>query len=285
MITVVSAPPFATIQGLGRTGFRDVGVPPSGLADRDSGLALNAVLGNDRECAMIEWALGGGTLRFDMDATVALGGADAMCSVGGTPVLAWTPTAIPNGAELEVRRILRGRFLLIAVQGGIDVPQVLGSRSTLLSAKLGGFEGRRLRSGDRLAIGTAFRSEAVANVSPMRTRSGTIPVLRGPQSSFFGHSAWAAFLAATFKVSNASDRTGYRLEGPPVAAPASLLPSEPACVGAIQVPADGAPIVIMHDGPTVGGYPKIAVIRENALARFAQLVPGDSVRFSLDAER
>jgi biotin-dependent carboxylase-like uncharacterized protein len=286
MITVVSAPPFATIQDLGRHGYRDAGVPVSGIADRDSGLALNALLGNDANAAMIEWAVAGGVLRLDRDATIAIGGAQVVCTMNGEAVAPTSPIHLLAGSELRVERIVRGRFLLITVRGGIDVPVVLGSRSTLMNARIGGLDGRRLRSGDRLAIGNMISSALIeAPISSRRSVGGlaTIRISSGPQAGLFDDSAWSRFLDAELTVSRSSDRTGYRLDGIALAHRGGAdLPSEPTCVGAIQVPDGGAPIVIMQDGPTVGGYPKIGVIRKSDLSRFAQLEPGDRVRFVVD---
>lgn len=284
MITVIAAPPFATIQDLGRTGFRDSGVPISGIADRDSGLALNSMLGSDSNAAMIEWAVAGGAIRFEYAATIAIGGADGEYSVSGRTLEPLVPLEVSAGDELRVNRIVRGRFLLIAVRGGIDVPKVMGSRSTLLSASIGGFEGRRLRNGDRLRIGALMRdtSERADLLTQRSVADEPIGVMRGPQASLFDDRAWASFIDTEYTVSRASDRTGYRLDGATLThAGSPSLPSEPACVGAIQVPDGGAPIVLMHDGPTVGGYPKIAVIRSSCLSRFAQLAPGDKLRFVL----
>jgi biotin-dependent carboxylase-like uncharacterized protein len=285
MITVLVAPPFATIQDLGRTGFRDSGVPVSGLADRDAGVALNVMLRNNPNAAMIEWAVAGGTLRFDCAATIAIGGADATCTLSGRGVRPGTPLNVSARDELFVERMNHGRFLLIAVLGGIDVPVVLGSRSTLISAALGGLDGRRLRSGDRLPIGdyTVTSADCDAAAPQVASENDAIHVMRGPQASLFDDRSWEAFVSADFTVSHASDRSGYRLEGLMTThAGSASLPSEPACVGAIQIPNGGEPIVIMHDGPTVGGYPKIAVIRSPWMSRFAQLAPGDSVKFVLD---
>lgn len=285
MITILAAPPFATVQDLGRTGFRDVGVPVSGIADRDSGTALNALLGNDPNAAMIEWAVAGGLLRFDHAATVAIGGADASCIVSGRALEKWCAVDVAPGDELRIERIVRGRFLLIAVRGGIDVPRVMGSRSTLVSAAIGGHEGRRLRNGDHVPMGDfkCVTPERVRELPEFRTAGQIMHVRRGPQATLFDDAAWAAFLGTEFTVSRASDRTGYRLEGATMRhAGTASLPSEPTCVGAVQVPDGGAPIVIMHDGPTVGGYPKIAVIRSSWLSRFSQLEPGDPLRFVLD---
>jgi antagonist of KipI len=284
VITVMTSPPFATIQDLGRTGFRDSGVPVSGLADRESGLLLNAILGNDPNAAMIECAVGGGAFRFDCATTIAVGGADAVISVNGAPVHSWSPIVVADGDELRIERIVRGRFVLVAVRGGIDAPVVLGSRSTLLSAGIGGLGGRRLRAGDRLPVGD-YVVAAPNDITPAHQLNidGPVMVMRGPQASLFDDAAWATFLSSEFVVSRASDRSGYRLDGMTIShSGAAALPSEPACVGAIQIPDGGTPIVIMHDGPTVGGYPKIAVIRTSCMSRFAQLTPGDRVRFAVD---
>lgn len=283
MITVVSAPPFATIQDLGRFGYRDSGVPVSGLLDRDSGLALNALLCNDPNAAMIEWAVAGGVLRFERDATVAFGGADAICTLNGASLEGRAVHHVSRGSELHVERIVRGRFLLIAVAGGVDVPIVLGSRSTLLSARIGGMDGRRLRNGDSIATGACItRTSEEAPSAAAGRIDGPIHVLRGPQADLFDEIAWSKLFDTDFTVSNASDRVGYRLDGATLSHSGDVaLPSEPTCIGAIQVPNGGSPIVIMSDGPTVGGYPKIAVICKSEISRFAQFAPGEKLRFQL----
>lgn len=293
MITVVAAPPYASVQDLGRIGLRASGIPPSGVADRATALALNKLLGNAPDAAMLEWAVAGGTLRFDADVTFALGGATVEASISGEVVQPYSPIRARATDELHVERLASGRFLYIAVRGGIDVPVVLGSRSTLMSAGFGGHEGRRVRKGDVLHVGREYRSGSVHPVSDVNAENRAhsprlhdnrepILIMRGPQAALFDADAWSTFLGTLYIISRASDRTGYRLDGPPLShVAAAALPSEPTCVGAIQVPNGGAPIVLMQDGPTVGGYPKIAVIRSSALSRFAQKVPGEGVRFLL----
>jgi len=287
VITVTAAPPFATIQDLGRFGYRDSGVPVSGLADRDGGAALNAILGNEPDAAMIEWAVAGGTLRFESDCVFAIGGADAGCTVDGERVQSWNRMHARAGTELVVERITRGRFLMIAVRGGIDVPVVMGSRSTLLSASFGGHEGRRLKKGDVLPVGEGKEGETRGSTGGVpQSLDGAVHIVRGPQADLFDARAWETLLGAELAVSHASDRTGYRLQGATLSCSVpAVLPSEPTCVGAIQVPDGGEPIVIMHDGPTIGGYPKIAVIRAMSISRFAQHTPGERVKFVLDEER
>lgn len=283
MITVTKAPLFATVQDLGRRGHRATGVPVSGAADRDALVAVNVCVGNESGAAGIELALGRGTLRFDVDAIIAVGGATLAATLAGRPVKPWIPVAARAGEELRIERVADGRFAYLAVRGGIDVPLVLGSRSTLSSAALGGYDGRTLRAGDTLPIGDDVASGPGPITAAAHDPALPIPIVRGPQASEFGDAAWRTLLDETFHVSRMSDRAGYRLEGATIAhAVATDRPSEPTCVGAIQVPGSGQPIVLMHDGPTVGGYPKIAVVRERAIGAFAQRVPGDAVRFVLE---
>lgn len=284
MIVVVQPPRYATVQDLGRSGHRAVGIPPSGVADRETVLSLNLALGNSPESAVIECAIGGGVFRATVATTIAIGGAESMISLDGDPIAPWRVIRMRRGAFLRVGPIVHGRFLYIAVRGGIDVPPVLGSRSTLLAAGFGGYEGRRLQSGDVLPVGAAAAG-TVGNAArqPLRDESVPIPVQRGPQHALFDQAAWQVLASGELRISHESDRTGVRLDGAHIHASApDDAPSEPTCVGAIQIPGGGSPIVLMHDGPTVGGYPKIAVVREHALGMLAQRAPGSSVRFVLD---
>lgn len=304
MITVMKAPPYLTVQDFGRFGQRAVGVPPGGVMDRKSASIVNVLLGNAPNTALLEWAVAGGVLRFDAPLTIAVGGAIVECSLQtgemSRPLAPRTATRVAPGDALHVTRFVSGRFFYIAVAGGIDVPLVGGSRSTNVTAGFGGFAGRRLAHGDVLAVTRTtpkddFVSQPGGDRTPMSDRilaiwtetlaSSPIRVVRGPQASLFDETAWRTFLSATYRVSHLSDRMGYRLEGPSVVSPRAeqmgTVPSEPTCVGAIQIPPGGGPIVLMQDGPTVGGYSKIAVIRTADLDAFAQRAPGDAVRFVL----
>ena len=205
----------------------------------------------------------------------------------GTALAGWQAHVLRRGAELEIGVPGRGRFGYLCLRGGVDVPPVLGSRSTYLRGGFGGLEGRMLRAGDRLPMGSPavpLPETPGARARPLpRDRDRPIRVLAGPQFAMFADDAVRALEAGAFTLSASSDRMGYRLEGPPLghAGPAEF-PSEPVCPGAIQVPQGSAPIVLMADGPTVGGYPKIAVVRSVDLGILAQCVPGSAVRFTLD---
>lgn len=283
MITVTKAPFATTVQDLGRPGYRAIGVPLSGAMDRDALVATNICAGNAAHAAALEIALGGGELRFDVDAVIATGGAQLVGTIGDRAVVPWMPIAARAGETLRIERVVDGFFAYLAVHGGVDVPLVLGSRSTLVSAQLGGVHGRRLLKGDVLHIGNDVAGGPGAVPQVAHDEGAPIPIIAGPQGAEFSDEVWSTLLSRTFSVSQLSNRMGYRLEGVTIAHDVRTdRPSEPTCVGAIQLPKDGTPIVLMRDGPTVGGYPKIAVVREEAIGMLAQRAPGRAVRFVLD---
>lgn len=284
MITITRAPPYLTVQNGARSRSRSIGVPPGGAMDTFALHAANIIVGNDPMAAALEWALGGGALRFERNCVFAVAGASARTLVGGRVVAPCTTTYARAGEEIVVEQISAGRFLYVAFQGGIDVPVVLGSRSTYLPARFGGLDGRMAKSGDTLSLLPAVGRppadgfHCAAELIP-RYDSGIVHVVPGPQASLFDESAWRILTESSYRLSSASDRTGYKLEGPSLGQSPGSLPSEPGCPGSIQVPGDGVPIALMADAPTVGGYAKIAVVSEADLPILAQRRPGESVRF------
>jgi antagonist of KipI len=245
--------------------------------------AANTIIGNDPGAAALEWALGGGSLRFERDCGFAIAGASVRATLAGSAVAPWTCGIARSNEELIVDQIDGGRFLYVAVSGGIDVPVILDSRSTYLPGRFGGFEGRTLRTGDRIGlVGTNVTPSAGVHCAAERIPRydlGIVHVTPGPQQHLFDDAAWRVLCETEFRVATASDRTGYRLDGAAVTSGTTSLPSEAGCPGAIQIPGDGLPIVLMADAPTVGGYPKIAVVAESDLPILAQRRPGDAVRF------
>jgi antagonist of KipI len=286
MITITRAPPYLTVQDGGRRHSRSFGVPRGGAMDLFAIHAANAVVGNPLGAAALEWALGGGTVRFDRDCFFAIGGATARANLSGRVVAPCTTTFARSGEEFTIEQITSGRFLYLACDGGIDVPVLLGSRSTYLPGHFGGYEGRMLRSGDSARLGERPRAHpaegfhCAADLMP-RYDSESVHITRGTQEDLFDESAWRTLTDSDYRISGASDRTGYKLEGPALGNSLGALPSEAGCPGAIQVPGDGLPIALMADAPTVGGYPKIAVVSEADLPILAQRRPGESIRFQL----
>lgn len=284
MIRILRAPPFATIQDLGRAGYLAAAVPRAGALDPFALALANILVGNPAGAAAIEWGLAGGEVRFDRDAGVALSGATARATIAGRAVAPGHAIRAAAGEVLAVERIEQGAWLYVAVSGGVAVPPVLGSRATYLPGRFGGLEGRVLRSGDRLPLGSAAHRRAAAHSAPPDLLSSDQPVpigiLPGPDIARLPEAAWRWLVATEFRVSRAVSRMGYRLEGPgPVFSLPGDLPSAPACIGTIQVPPGGEPIVLMPDGPTAGGYPRIAVVATADLGRLAQRRPGEVVRF------
>jgi biotin-dependent carboxylase-like uncharacterized protein len=288
MIAVTRAPPYLTVQDSGRRHSRAFGVPSGGAIDTFALRAANALVGNDLDAAGLEWALGGGSIKFEDAAVISLGGARVRAMLSGRPVPPFTTIYARPGEELTIEQISGGRFLYIGVAGGIDVPVILGSRSTYLPGRFGGYEGRILRGGDSLALGPTPRHtpaegfHCAADLLP-RYETGIVHVTRGTHAHLFDDVAWRTLSESEYRVTGASDRTGYKLEGPPLGNALGTLPSEASCPGSIQVPADGFPIALMADAPTVGGYPKIAVVAEADLPIIAQRSPGETIRFELIA--
>jgi antagonist of KipI len=254
--------------------------------DRFALAALNTLVGNASGAAGLEWALGGGSVRFDSPCALAFGGAIVSAKLAGQIVRSFTTLHAHPGDELHVEAFTRGRFLYLALSGGIDVPEVLGSRSTYLPGHFGGLGGRIVARGDSLRLGHQPSNYprhgfcAPSDRLPDYT-THSINVTKGTHADLFDAASWRAFTEQEFAVALASDRTGYKLSGQFLSHSHGDLPSDPGCEGAVQVPAEGNPIVLMADAPTVGGYPKIGVVSEADLPIVAQLTPGERLRFRL----
>lgn len=284
MLEITRMQGLATIQDAGRPGHRAEGVPPSGAMDAPALERANGLVGNAAGEAAIEWALAGGRVRLRAAAVIAVTGARAEISRNGRPIPADAALEFDAGDELEIGRYVRGAFIYIAVRGGIDVPLVLGSRSTYIPAAFGGLEGRRLKAGDMLDVGTSRlvgTEPAGIHAATRRSRAaGAIGVVERTATDALTADFREAFWASEFTVSHSSNRIGFRLARAPHPGPElGLTPSAPVCVGAIQVPAGDSAIVLMPDGPTTGGYPVIGVVVAVDLPVLAQRTPGEIVRF------
>lgn len=277
MIQVLSSGLLTTVQDLGRPGFAHLGVPRSGAADRISLRRANGLLGNSSGAAALEMTLQGPELRFQTAASIAVSGAPMPLQLDGRPVPADAVLDVRSGQCLTVGRAPLGARAYLAVAGGLDVLKTLGSCAT---DSLSGLGPAPLRAGDELRIGSergwpASPDAAVEIVSE--------PVLRldvGPRADDFDGAALEQLTQTAYEVSPDSNRIGVRLKGVPlVCMREKERASEGISHGAIQVPANGQPLIFLADHPTTGGYPVIAVLRPESVARAAQLVPGQRVRF------
>lgn len=276
-IEVIRGGMLTTVQDLGRMGHRSVGVPLSGAADPFALRLVNALVGNADHAAAIEFTLVGPTLRFSHDTVIAVGGGD----FGDLP--RWRPLRISAGTELNFGPARHGCRGYLAVAGGVEIPPVLGSRSTYLRAALGGLAGRVLRQGDVLPVSAVRRNfrdhwRIDERILPAYSNSPVVRVIRGRHADQFA-SDWAA---QSFQVSVHSDRMGIRLAGSFVARKerADLL-SSPVVPGTVQVPPDGLPILLLADAQTIGGYPQLCHVISVDMPLVAQLRPGDTLRFQI----
>lgn len=282
MIEILKAPAHLVVQDRGFRGQRHIGIPRAGAMDL-AALALgNSLVGNHPESAAMEWGLSAGAIRFREDTKIALTGAHVHGRRGQLSLTMNVGVDVEAGTTLEIDRFLTGRFLYIAVSPGLEIEPVRGSRSTYLAAGIGGFNGRRLRAGDLIPQSGSDGLFDGTVASRPDYRQTTLRIIPGPQHGVLHGRLLQYITGSEFRVSRTSDRTGYRLEGPAIdVSGLGQILSEPACEGAIQVTDSGTPIVLMADGPTIGGYNKIAVLTGDDLPILAQKTPGDKVRFAL----
>jgi biotin-dependent carboxylase-like uncharacterized protein len=290
MIEVITPGPYATVQDLGRPGYGHLGVPRSGAADVPSLRLSNRLVGNPENAAGVELTFGGARLRFVTGAWAAATGAPCPLEhipPGGTaplriiPLGMYAPFWIDPGSELRVGMPSAGLRTYVAVRGGIDTPVTMGSRST---DSLSGLGPPPLRPGTILPVGPtgALPPLTVDAAAQSGVTADVLQALPGPRDDWFVPSALADLCAEPYQVSQDGNRVGIRLHGTCLKrAREGELPSEGMVAGAVQVPPNGQPIVFLADHPPTGGYPVIAVLTSAALARAAQLRPGDRIRFHM----
>ncbi len=275
---------FSTVQDLGRFGHAHLGISPAGAADALSLRIANLLVGNDENAAALEMTLLGATLAFDELAILALTGASCECKVGPNAVPLNQAVEVAAGSVLQCGSTTDGARSYLAIQGGFDVPIVMGSASTDIRGHFGGLEGRRLQNGDLLRARKGrnmqvrrLHDEVLEALHP----KGPVRVTAGAQHDWFSGETYAKLLSSPYLVREQSDRAGLRLQGEPVSpSKKSQLVTDGIPLGAIQVPQDGQPIILFVDQQTTGGYPKIANVIAADMHRIGQLRPRDQLRFA-----
>ena len=280
-LEVLACPLPASLQDLGRPGYRHLGVPLSGALDPDWLQLANALAGNAPGAAAIEMRLAGPTLRASGELTVALAGdLDARLDDGNgeRPIAAWRSHRLRRGDVLRIAAVRSG-VAYLAVAGGFAGRVSLGSRSGYRRAGLG----ETVDPGITLNVDAGGTAAPQQLPEPPDISGGPLRILPGPQRDHFSPAAWEALLDGEFEVSRESDRMGLRLAGPPlphISAAAADTVSDAVTPGVIQVPGDGRAILLLADCQTVGGYPKIAVVIGADLPRLAHCLPGSRLRFA-----
>jgi antagonist of KipI len=291
---------LTTVQDLGRFGCGRHGVSPSGAMDRDALRVGNLLVVNDERAAGLEITSRGPAIEFRRDALISLCGADLSPHISGLALPCWRAIYVQGGSILDFGEAQWGCRAYLALAGGIEVPEVMQSRSTYLRAGVGGLQGRPLETGDVLPVGRIGEAaekvmwNARQNLGPLPFaladrylrdadhlyRSGAIRFVRGPHWNMMDDGDREAFVEEDFKVSPKSDRMGYRLSGRRLrSAQGAELVSTAVLTGTVQVPPGGEAIVLMADRQTTGGYPMVAQVIAADLGTVAQLKPGDEICF------
>lgn len=282
-LRIISPGPFTTVQDRGRFGFQSLGVPPCGVLDRWAGDVANLLVGNAPDAAVLEFTFMGGQMEALDDFCLAVTGGDMGLTVNDRACAAWATHTVNKGDKIRLGPVQTGCRAYLALTGGIDVPLVMGSRSTHTGAKFGGLNGRVLAAGDILSRGEGNLPDhpraVPAGLVPEYPREIILRAIPGPQDSYF---SLDSFFGRTFTATDKANRMGYRLSGPAVerkpGKPMSII-SEPSLPGGVQIPEDGQPIILLAE-QTVGGYAKAATVISSDIPRLAQAVPGTRIRFA-----
>jgi len=282
-LTIEASTPLCLLQDAGRFGVRHLGVTQGGAADWRSMSWANWLLGNGLNAPVIEITLGGFTLVAQDDCVLALAGADLGAQIDGVALAPWRSFRLHKGQRLQLTRPLLGARAYLAAPGGFDAPKVLGSCATVVREALGGLDGmgRALAKGDVLSYsGSAvmWLRELTAEQRPDLALEAPLDLVLGAQiGGFSGQSLFDAF-NSLWHLDSRADRMGIRLLGPELQYQGKAMISEGIPLGAVQVPPDGQPIVLLNDRQTIGGYPRLGALTPLALARLAQCLPGAQVR-------
>lgn len=288
-IKVINPGALTTIQDRGRLGYQSKGVRACGVMDaRAYADAINLAGGKDGD-AVLEMTLFGGTYVFEDDTCFALTGADMKPFLDGQPCMMNTGISAKAGSKLTLGFAKTGCRTYLAVAGGIDVPPVMGSRSTDVKCSIGGFNGRSLKSGDILPVGicdnpadpsSGLAKAQISSTSRVFPDEITVRAIPGPQDEMFTEKGLKTFFATAYTISENSDRMGYRLIGEKIESKNGTdIISDGIVFGSVQITAEGLPIVLMADRQTTGGYAKIATVISADLPLLAQARPGNTVRF------
>lgn len=276
---------FTTIQDMGRYGYLKYGVPMSGAMDTFSLVAANLLVGNNPDDACLEITLIGPELQVLVETQIAVTGGEISPKINGQDVPMWQTLEAHEGDIISFGKMKSGCRAYLSMRGGINTPIILGSRSTYVRGGFGGIEGRQLKAGDVIeGFGSPLIDHKYSlpeTLIPKFTSPFTVHVILGPQKNMFTKEGINTFLSSQYKVTTEADRMGYRLEGPKIKhKKKGEIISDALLPGAVQVPKDGQPIIVMRDAQTTGGYPKIAAVLTPDVSMLGQAKPGDIVAFS-----
>lgn len=285
MMTVIQPGVLALLQDGGRFGKHRIGLTTGGPLDNQAFQWANRLCGNAPEmnATAIEISIGGLMLKVEADTSIALTGANMPLKINQRAVNSWQTLRVKAGDKIELGYATQGVRAYLAVAGGFNIPPSFGSTATVAREGIGGLHGQALAKGDQLPYQDHTAPECLrlaAEDRPAYPTSVTLQVITGYQQEHFSATQQALFFNSEYTVSEQCDRMGFRLEGQAIQADISGMLSEGICYGAIQIPANGQPILLLNDRQTIGGYPKIGSVFSLDIARLTQLLPGGKVRFT-----
>lgn len=276
---------FTTIQDMGRHGYLKYGVPISGAMDTFSFVTANLLVGNNANAACLEVTFVGPELQASTETQIAITGGEISPKINGQDVPMWQTINVREGDIISFGKMESGARAYLSVRGGINAPVILGSRSTYVRGGFGGINGRQLKTGDVIE---GFGLPPISHVYllpkeliPEFKSPFKVHVILGPQKDMFTKRGLNTLLSSQYRITAEADRMGYHLEGPKIEhkEKAEII-SDALLPGAIQVPKDGQPIILMRDAQTTGGYPKIAAVITPDVSLLGQAKPNDVIIFS-----
>ncbi|MDR7857516.1 biotin-dependent carboxyltransferase family protein [Tissierella sp.] len=284
-IRIIKSGTFTTVQDKGRWGYEGFGISVAGSMDDFASRVANILVGNPEDSAVLESTFLGPEIIFDCDEIISITGGNMSPRINGEPIPKWTSIKVKEGDILSFSPASSGFRSYISFSRGLDIPEIMASRSTFTRGKLGGYKGRKLENGDEINLGNGELSNTgsylASSFIPLYGKEKEIRVIMGPQDDYFTKKGIETFLSSKYTISSQADRMGYRLNGPQIEhiSGADII-SDGIVFGSIQVPGHGFPIIMMADRATTGGYTKIATVITPDLSVLAQMRPGDSINFT-----
>lgn len=291
-VTVIKPGIRTTVQDWGRSGYMGSGFSPSGVMDTRAFRIGNLLVDNPPNAPVLEFCLAGPTLRFTTNTFVAITGGDFSPKIDGTPAPMYAAVFVQRGSVLSFGAPRTGMYGYLAIAGGsLDVPQVMGSRSTNLKCGIGGWKGRPLNTGDYLPFvtrGIDFLPNLGSHVLDgddafygFADNQTTLRVVPGPQDDMFTQQGLETFFTEPFTTTTKCDRMGFRLDGPAIETiSGSDIVSDGIAYGAVQIPSHGRPIIMLADRQTTGGYAKIGTVASVDVPKLVQCAPSRTIRFT-----
>ncbi|MDY0051607.1 MAG: biotin-dependent carboxyltransferase family protein [Aliarcobacter sp.] len=282
-LEIINSPILITIQDKGRYGYSHIGVTNSGVMDEYAYFCANKMLGNSLETNILEIAFSNVIFKVNASTKISITGAICEVFINDIPKKCWQTHNVKLGDIIKIGKILKGIRVYLAVKGGFDIKKEFGSNSTSIKENLGGIDGKKLKKGDILAFKSSFSTHNIRlkkEFIPRYKDELTLRIVLSYQNESFSNDQKEKFFSNTFTVTNDFNRMGCKLSGEPILCNIDGVISEGISFGAIQIPKDGQPIILLKDRQTIGGYPKIGSVLAIDCFKLSQVKTDTKIKFS-----